>query len=114
MKNVILVTLITLLMFNVSANAWVYPEHREIALRAIKNLSPAYRTTLDKLWLEAREGNESRLCELVIDTLLTINPKCLDYAAWSAISGDHSCSADNMLEVVLQSDFSYRVFSAQV
>lgn len=109
MKNVILVATLLLLMFNVSANAWVYPEHREIALRVIKNLSPAYRTILDKLWLEAREGNESRLCEIVIDPLQTINPNCLDYASRSAISGDHSCSAENMLEVVLQYDWILEV-----
>ena len=87
------------------SNAWVYPEHREIALQAIEKLSIHYRTLLDKLWSEARIGYESRLTETVIDPSLSTNPQFLDYASWPAISGDHSCSAENMLNIILQSDW---------
>jgi hypothetical protein len=30
------------------------------------------------------------------------NPTCIDLAAWTAIAGDHSCSASDMLNNVLQ------------
>jgi hypothetical protein len=95
-----------LILFGINFSyAWVYPEHRQIAILAIQNLSPEYRSFLDKLWAEARVGYESRLSEKVIDTSLTVNPKFLDYASWSAISGDHSCSAENMLHIVLNSEW---------
>ncbi|MCW8961344.1 MAG: hypothetical protein OQK29_07250, partial [Ignavibacteriaceae bacterium] len=87
------------------SNAWVYPEHRQIALLAIEKLSPQYRSILEKLWSEARVGYESRLTEAVIDATLSIKPKQLDFASWPAISGDHSCSAEEMLQIVLESEW---------
>ena len=63
-------------------HAWVYPEHRDIALRAIQNLSAENRALLDKLWAEARKGYELRLTETVIDAAQSINPTQLDYASW--------------------------------
>ena len=43
-----------------TTKAWVYPEHRDITLIAIQNLSPEYRNVLDALWTEARIGYEFR------------------------------------------------------
>ena len=85
--------------------AWIYPEHRDIAILAIQNLNPEYRSILDKLWSEARIGYEERLTEAVIDATQSVNPTQLDYASWPAISGDHSCSPKNMLYNVLQTDW---------
>lgn len=82
---------------------WVYPEHRRIATVAIQNLDPEKRSILDQLWAQARIGYELRLSEQVIDTNLTVNPTFIDYASWTAISGDHSCSAEEMLNTVLNS-----------
>jgi hypothetical protein len=90
-------------------HAWVYPEHRDIALRAIQNLNVENRALLDKLWAEARKGYELRLTETVIDAVQSINPTQLDYASWPAISGDHSCSAQNMLHNVLEADWILEV-----
>ena len=64
--KVFYIILIFIFSFNIS-NAWVYPEHRDIALLAIQKLSPEYRSILDKLWSQARVGYESRLTEAVID-----------------------------------------------
>jgi hypothetical protein len=36
-------------------------------------------------------------------------PTCIDYAAWPAIAGDHSCSARDMLDIVLGSRWILRV-----
>ncbi|MCG6959361.1 hypothetical protein LJE82_05650 [bacterium BMS3Abin03] len=98
-----------LLLFNISIYGWIYPEHRDITLLAVQNLSTAYRTALDKLWAEARKGYEFRLTESVIDATQTIQPQKLDFASWPAISGDHSCSARNMLDNVLNSDWILKV-----
>ena len=89
--------------------AWIYPEHRDIALLAIENLSPEYRLVLDQLWSEARKGYEERLTESVIDATQTTNPSQLDYASWPAISGDHSCSPEILLYSILQTEWILEV-----
>ena len=89
--------------------AWVYPEHRNISLLAIQNLSPAFRSELNTLWKEMRAGYENRLTESVIDSAQGVKPSMLDYAAWPAIAGDHSCSPDNLLHNVLQTDWILKV-----
>jgi hypothetical protein len=105
----ILVIFIFLFTGQSTLKAWVYPEHRDITLVAIQNLSPEYRAVLDKLWSEARKGFEFRLTEAVIDATQSTNPIQLDYASWPAISGDHSCSAKNMLDNVLETDWILKV-----
>jgi hypothetical protein len=92
-----------------NAFAWIYPEHRRIALLAIQKLSPEQRAILDKLWFKARVGYEGRLTDLVIDPSQSIAPTQLDYASWTAIAGDHSCSPEQMLAAVLKSNWILRV-----
>ncbi len=99
-----LVLLMLLVVLSFSSNslyAWVYPEHRDIAVIAIENLDQAQRTILDKLWALARKGYETRLSESIIDD----SQGYIDYPSWSAIAGDHSCSAQNMLHNVLETDW---------
>ena len=109
-KFISLYTVILMLVCGLSTTkAWVYPEHRDIALIAIQNLSPEYRSVLDALWSEARKGYEFRLTEAVIDATQSTNPTQLDYASWPAISGDHSCSAKNMLHNVLETEWILKV-----
>jgi hypothetical protein len=84
----------------VTAFAWLYPEHRDITVLAVQRLEPAARALLEQLWSEARTGHETRLCAQLVETAPG-NPACIDYAAWPAIAGDHSCSARNMLSTVL-------------
>src|SRR5215467_7551968 len=43
------------------------------------------------------------------DTEQKTRPACIDYAAWSAIAGDHSCSARDMLNTVVNSKWILRV-----
>ena len=91
------------------AFAWVYPEHRKIALLAIQNLSIENRAVLDKLWHQARIGYGNRLTESVIDPAQGLKPSQLDYASWTAISGDHSCSPENLLNNVLHTEWILKV-----
>jgi hypothetical protein len=92
-----------------SVMAWVYPEHRDIALLALQLLDTEQRASLDKLWSEARIGHEERLCSQMADSAQDLNPKCIDFAAWTAIAGDHSCSAGDMLSNVLDTSWIIKV-----
>jgi hypothetical protein len=88
---------------------WVYPEHREIALRAIQKLGPRHKAVLDKIWASARVGHESRLSRAATDLTGDDQPRTIDYAAWPAIAGDHSCTAKDMLSTVLESEWILEV-----
>jgi hypothetical protein len=99
-------TFLTLLLIcysALSASAWVYPEHREIMMTAIKKLDLNHRAILNQIWASARKGNEARLCESVIEPDQGIKPQCLDYAAWTGIAADHSVSPQDMTNIVLNS-----------
>ena len=98
-KHVVVACLVALQL--VPAFAWVFPEHRDIAVLAVQKLDPDQRAQLQKLWLEARSVNQNHLCENVVEPGQALNPNCIDYTAWAAISGDHSCSARDMLSIVL-------------
>src|SRR4029453_2302203 len=98
-KGALTVALIGLQL--ITAFAWVFPEHRDIAVLAVQRLDPEQQTALQKLWSEAPSGNEARLCEQAADTSQGAKPTCIDFAAWTAIAGDHSCSAGDMLNTVL-------------
>ena len=90
------------------ALGWTYPEHRAITASGIETLDPRNRAALDALWAAARAG-EPRLCESADAGDQGPKPACIDLAAWPAIAGDHACSPEQMLEVILQSDWILRV-----
>jgi hypothetical protein len=91
-----------LFIYGLSILGWLYPEHRAITMIAIYDLEPLQRKQLDQLWTTARIGHESRLSESPADSMLGEDPKYIDYAAWPAISGDHSCSSHKLLQNVLE------------
>ena len=95
-RSALVFLLISLQVF--PASAWVFPEHRDIAALAIQKLDLDRQARLQALWSEARTGHEQRLCAASSDPAQT---SCVDFAAWAAISGDHSCSAQEMLGTVL-------------
>lgn len=83
------------------ALAFVYPEHRDIAVLAVEKLDPERRAVFDGFWRDARGGQEKRLCEQGADAGQGVTPDCIDWAALAAISGDHSCSARELEGIVL-------------
>jgi len=85
------------------AQAWIYPEHRDIAVLAVQNLDPERKAQFDRLWLLARTGNEQRLCEVPADGEQGTTPVCIDWAALPAIAGDHSCSSADLVSTALDS-----------
>jgi len=109
-KHLLLFTVLAWLFFGADpCLAWVYPEHRDITALAVEQLDPAKRAVLDRLWSEARSGYEQRLCKEVSDESQAEDPTCIDWSAWPAISGDHSCSAAGMIETVLETDWILNV-----
>lgn len=89
--------------------AWVYPEHRAIFLIAIQKLDDDRRAVLDELWKQARVGHQDRLTETVADLAQREKPSQIDYGAWPAIAGDHSCSPENLSDIVLTSNWILEV-----
>ena len=101
--------LVFLLTSTLSSFAWIYPEHRDITLRAIQKLDPDQRQLLEQLWVQARTGYEYRLTEMVADETQNVKPQYLDFAAWPAIGGDHSISPENMIHNILKTDWILNV-----
>jgi len=108
MKKILLIVCMVVAL-SVPGNAWVYPEHRDITLLSIRKLDSAHRAILDQLWALARKGYESRLDKSVADFEQGVSPEYLDYAAWTAIGGDHSTSSENMLFNILQTEWILKV-----
>lgn len=91
------------------AEAWVYFEHRGIALLAIQQMNPAEKAWLQEFWTMARLGSEARLTDSVIVISQGRGPQQLDYASWAAIAGDHSCSAKELINNVLHTEWILQV-----
>ncbi|HSW16777.1 MAG TPA: hypothetical protein VLJ86_06085 [Ramlibacter sp.] len=92
--------LLAIVLFGAAAPAaaWVYPEHRQLSLLAVQQLDDERKSVFDQLWQGARTGDEQRLCAQGADSAQELTPACIDWAALSAIAGDHSCSSSEMLE----------------
>src|SRR5512137_170230 len=88
-----------------AASAWIYPEHRDIAVAGVQKLLPADRAALDGLWTEARGVLPGRLCPAASAGDQGLRPGCIDFAAFPAMSGDHSCSPREVAEETLSSDW---------
>jgi hypothetical protein len=99
LKSTLILFLVSLQVF--PACAWVFPEHRDITVLSVQRLDSDRQTQLQSLWSEARRGHEARLCAQIADPAQGPNPACIDFAAMAAISGDHSCSAREMLDTSL-------------
>ncbi len=97
--------LVFAIVFSPLAFSWVYPEHRDIVLVAVQGMDEQHRQMLDQLWMQARMGNESRLCAAAADATQGDTPQCIDFAAWAAIAGDHSRSSADMANIILKSDW---------
>lgn len=89
--------------------AWIYPEHRDITLKAISYLSEEKLNLLNKYWAISRTKYEGKLSKELIDTNVSDNLNKIDFVSLPAIGGDHSCSPDNMINSVIPSDWIVKV-----
>ncbi len=101
--NSSLLTVLSALLVSFSgiSHAWVYSEHRDIAIQAVQYFDAKYKADFDQLWQNSRIGLEKKLCENAADIAQGLKTDCLDWAAFSAIGGDHSCSSKEMLNSIL-------------
>ena len=105
MIRVIITAAACLCLLGSTSNAWVYSEHRDITVAAVMRLKPTYRMQLDSIWRWARVGYEHRLPASVVIPELPEQPNYIDWGAWPAIAGDHSCSSERMLHNIARSDW---------
>jgi hypothetical protein len=94
-----------LAVFPAVAGAWIYPEHRNIAVAGWQKLPPPDQAALAALWDEARAGYAGHLCPVPSEGDQGTKPGCIDFAAFPALSGDHSCSPKQVVEQVLPGDW---------
>lgn len=88
-----------------TAGAYTYPEHREVTARAVRELDAGRRSTFDRLWQDARAGDEERLCAQGVESGENLTPTCFDWPALPPNAGDHSCSSAQLLEFVRSEDW---------
>ncbi len=101
--------LVAILLLPAPSLGWTYSEHRAITARGIEGLDPQRQGELERIWTLSREGYASRLCAAPAEGDQGKKPTCIDLAAWPAINGDHSCSPEELLHVVLESDAILRI-----
>lgn len=89
------------------ALGWLYHEHRAITAKGIASLDPRHQAALDAIWAQTR-GGSARLCASPAEGS-GAEVKCIDFAAWPAIAGDHSCSPQEMLQTILDSPWILNV-----
>ena len=105
MGNRVILIWVIIISFGADLRAWVYPEHRQITLQAVQRLDSVQLIMMDSLWAEARMGYGEKLNVLAADTADMSDAGTIDFAAWPAIAGDHSCSAANMQDNILHTDW---------
>jgi len=98
------------------AQAWIYPEHRQIGVDAWQRLDPHAQDFYRALWQRARGAHGVRWCEAAVAGTpfapqTSDTGRCIDFADWPALAADHSCSPDELLANALQSDWAARVAS---
>jgi len=98
------------------AAAWIWPEHRDIAAEAIRELPAAQRKTLDAMWAEARTLGGKQVCDKLVDPGAQPTSKlgewdkvCVDFASFPALAADHSCSADELWSDVAKEPWAVKV-----
>jgi hypothetical protein len=84
LETVDAVALLLVLLQVLPALAWVFPEHRDIAVLAVQKLSSDQQAQLQALWAEARGGHEARLCAQAADPSQSARPNCIDFAAMAS------------------------------
>jgi len=92
-----------------TARAWIYPEHRDIAVAGFQKLASEDQAVLTRLWDEARVGYDGKLCPRPSEGEQGPRPDCIDLAAIPALAGDHSCSPREVVEKVLPGEWVLEV-----
>ena len=112
-------TLLSCLLFCSDAQAWIFPEHRDIGRVAIDQLDDESKNELNRIWKAANPSHSPRLCgqpSEIEEVPRVGDTPCADLAMLFAVAGDHSCSPADLDNVVLNSAWFPRVsiYTAEV
>lgn len=98
------------------AVAWIWPEHRDIAAAAVKELPAGERKTLDAMWADAQKLGGKQVCTNLVDPGAEPKSKygdwagvCVDFASFPALAADHSCSAAELWADVSKEPWAIKV-----
>ena len=96
LRSALVLLLVSLQVF--PASAWVFPEHRDIAALAMQKLDETGKPVCRRFG-QRLAPDTSSAC--VRSRPIRRKQIVFNFAAWAAISGDHSCSAQEMLGTAL-------------
>ena len=71
-----------LMAFAVPAQAWVYPEHRDIAVLAVEKLDPERKAQFDRPGAKREPATSSACARKAADSQQGVAPDCIDWAAF--------------------------------
>jgi len=98
------------------ARAWIWPEHRDIAVTAIEGLPPAERAQLEALWASLKKEAGPQLCPTLVNPGAAPQSAfgdwsaiCLDFPSYPALGGDHSCSTAELRAVTETEEWGRQV-----
>jgi len=98
------------------AAAWIWPEHRDIAVEAVRGLSAAERRTLETMWGELTSEAGPQLCTTLVSKGAEPRSKfgewsavCIDFPSYPALGGDHSCSTADLRAVTERQEWGRKV-----
>src|SRR5512137_1726188 len=82
------------LLLPATAQAWIWPEHRDIAVAAANDLPAAERKTLDAMWAEAQGIGGKQVCPRLVDPgaqpddvkVGDWDNVCVDFASFPALA----------------------------
>jgi hypothetical protein len=88
-----------------ATRAWIWPEHRDIAAEAIREMPASQRKVLDGMWAALRTDSGTQLCATLVNPgAQPSTPRgewdkvCVDFPSYPALAGDHSCTTAQLKE----------------
>jgi len=110
-------TLVAVGLFTASpVAAWIWPEHRDIAVAAIRGLSPGDRAALAAMWADLKSEAGPQVCAALVDAGAEPTSKfgdwdqiCIDFPSYPALAGDHSCSTADLRSVATEQEWGRKV-----
>ena len=98
------------------AQAWIWPEHRDIAVEGIRTLPPEDRKALEELWAALKSEAGPQLCPVLVDDHAAPSTAfgrweevCIDFPSYPALGGDHSCSTAELRAVTEREEWGKKV-----
>jgi len=96
--------------------AWIWPEHRDIAVEAVRELPAAERKALEAMWTDLTSDAGPQLCRTLVSAGAEPQSKlgdwsavCIDFPSYPALGGDHSCSTADLRAVTEKEDWGRKV-----